>query len=115
MCVAVGLTSLGTFGATFQRVVGKSPTGYRRPRADAGRARLLHHGRDQTEQFRRSVRWLTVRVPGDAKEILLETPGLVANGVEITQPPTDQPYGRDFGFRDPFGNHLRAATMTAPA
>jgi catechol 2,3-dioxygenase-like lactoylglutathione lyase family enzyme len=94
--------------------------------------------------------WLTVRVPGDSKEILLERPGppshdpgtaeevralvtkgagggwlgfgtddvdalheeLVARGVEITQPPTDQGYGRDMGLRDPFGNNLRIGEIT---
>jgi catechol 2,3-dioxygenase-like lactoylglutathione lyase family enzyme len=97
------------------------------------------------------MRWLTVRVPGDSKEILLERPGppahdpataeevtslvskgagggwlgfstddvdtlhaeLVAKGVEVTQPPTDQSYGRDMGFRDPFGNNLRVGEITA--
>jgi catechol 2,3-dioxygenase-like lactoylglutathione lyase family enzyme len=97
------------------------------------------------------MRWLTVRVPGDSKEILLERPGppahdpqtaaevrslvskgagggwlgfstddvdavhaeLVARGVEITQPPTDQSYGRDMGLRDPFGNNLRIGKMNA--
>ncbi|MDO9458484.1 VOC family protein [Nocardioides sp.] len=91
------------------------------------------------------MRWLTVRVPGDPKEILLERPGapahddataeqvrdvvtkgagggwlafttddvdgtfarLEAAGVDVTQEPTDQPYGRDFGIRDPFGNPIR--------
>ncbi len=96
------------------------------------------------------MRWLTVRVPGDAeREILLERPGppahdpgtaeqvrelvskgagggwlafqteevdavhdeLAAQGVEITQPPTDMSYGRDFGLRDPFGNHLRIGNV----
>lgn len=95
------------------------------------------------------MRWLTVRVPGDSKEILLERPGvpahdpqtaeevralvskgagggwlgfntddvdalhaeLAAKGVEITQPPADQSYGRDMGIRDPFGNNLRIGTM----
>lgn len=32
---------------------------------------------------------------------------LKAAGVEFTQEIVDQPYGRDFGIRDPFGNHLR--------
>jgi predicted enzyme related to lactoylglutathione lyase len=32
---------------------------------------------------------------------------LVAKGVEITQEPTEQPYGKDFGIRDPFGNSVR--------
>ncbi|GEL93538.1 VOC family protein [Cellulomonas composti] len=97
------------------------------------------------------MRWLTVRVPGDAKEILLERPGapaiddataeqvrelvtkgagggwlafttddvdgtferLEAAGVDVTQEPTDQPYGRDFGIRDPFGNHLRIGSVYA--
>jgi len=95
------------------------------------------------------MRWLTVCVPGDTKEILLERPGppahdpataqevralvgkgagggwlafstddvdrvhaeLVERGVEITQPPADQSYGRDMGLRDPFGNNLRIGTM----
>lgn len=95
------------------------------------------------------MRWLTVRVPGDEKEILLEKPGapahdeataaqvrdlvtkgagggwlafttddvdgtfarLEAAGVEITQLPTDMPYGRDFGVRDPFGNAVRIGSL----
>lgn len=28
-------------------------------------------------------------------------------GVDITQEPTKQDYGIDFGLRDPFGNHIR--------
>ena len=36
---------------------------------------------------------------------------LKAKGVEITEEPVDQPYGTDFGLRDPFGNHLRIAQM----
>jgi len=39
---------------------------------------------------------------------------LQAKGVEFTQEPTEQPYGIDFGLRDPFGNHIRVAQM-APA
>lgn len=99
------------------------------------------------------MRWLTVRVPGDTKEILLERPGapahdpataeqvralvtkgagggwlafttddvdgvfarLEAAGVDITQEPTDQPYGRDFGIRDPFGNPIRIGRHHASA
>ena len=95
------------------------------------------------------MRWLTVKVPGDSKEILLELPGppahdpatadqvrelvakgagggwlafttddvdalhtrLVEHGVQITQLPTDQGYGRDMGLRDPFGNNLRIGTF----
>ena len=37
---------------------------------------------------------------------------LKEKGVEITEEPVDQPYGIDFGLRDPFGNHLRIAQMT---
>ena len=39
---------------------------------------------------------------------------LRAKGVEITEEPVDQPYGIDFGLRDPFGNHLRIAQMKQP-
>ena len=35
-------------------------------------------------------------------------------GVELPEEPTVQPYGIDFGFRDPFGNSLRVAQMTPP-
>ncbi len=38
---------------------------------------------------------------------------LTERGVEITQPPTDQSYGRDMGIRDPFGNNIRIGTMAA--
>ncbi|MEZ5118244.1 MAG: VOC family protein, partial [Candidatus Nanopelagicales bacterium] len=34
---------------------------------------------------------------------------LVANGVEVTGEPTEQPYGIDFGFRDPSGNSYRVS------
>ena len=39
---------------------------------------------------------------------------LKEKGVEITEEPVDQPYGIDFGLRDPFGNHLRIAQMKQP-
>lgn len=32
---------------------------------------------------------------------------LVAAGVEVTEEPAEQPYGIDFGIRDPFGNPVR--------
>jgi catechol 2,3-dioxygenase-like lactoylglutathione lyase family enzyme len=35
-------------------------------------------------------------------------------GVELPEEPIVQPYGIDFGFRDPFGNSLRVAQMTLP-
>ncbi|KGH48295.1 glyoxalase [Modestobacter caceresii] len=35
-------------------------------------------------------------------------------GVEIPEEPVVQPYGIDFGFRDPFGNHVRVAQLTPP-
>jgi catechol 2,3-dioxygenase-like lactoylglutathione lyase family enzyme len=37
---------------------------------------------------------------------------LKEKGIELPEEPTSQPYGIDFGFRDPFGNHLRVAQMT---
>jgi catechol 2,3-dioxygenase-like lactoylglutathione lyase family enzyme len=36
-------------------------------------------------------------------------------GVDITQEPTEQAYGIDFGLRDPFGNHIRVAQMKEAA
>jgi catechol 2,3-dioxygenase-like lactoylglutathione lyase family enzyme len=38
---------------------------------------------------------------------------LKSRGVEFTQEPTEQPYGIDAGFRDPFGNHFRLAQQQA--
>ena len=32
---------------------------------------------------------------------------LVADGVDITDTPTERDYGTDFGIRDPFGNRIR--------
>lgn len=40
---------------------------------------------------------------------------LKSKGVELTSEPTEQPYGIDFGLRDPFGNHLRIGQLTGPA
>ena len=34
-------------------------------------------------------------------------------GVDITEEPTQQPYGIDFGLRDPFGNHIRIVQFPA--
>lgn len=36
---------------------------------------------------------------------------LAARGVEFTQEPSDTPYGRDAGFRDPSGNNFRLAQL----
>ena len=36
---------------------------------------------------------------------------LKKKGVEFSQELTEQPYGTDFGLRDPFGNHIRIAEM----
>lgn len=38
---------------------------------------------------------------------------LVAKGVEVLDKPTEQPYGIDFGFRDPSGNSFRVAQRFA--
>ena len=40
---------------------------------------------------------------------------LKAKGVEVTQEPNEQPYGIDFGIRDPFGNHLRVVQLAPDA
>lgn len=34
---------------------------------------------------------------------------LQSRGVELTEEPTERPYGIDFGLRDPFGNSVRIA------
>ncbi len=47
-----------------------------------------------TDQDLGFMRWLTVSVPGDSRQIL-------------TEEPTERPYGIDCGLRDPFGNHIR--------
>ncbi len=36
---------------------------------------------------------------------------LKEKGVEIAEDPVEQPYGIDFGLRDPFGNHIRIAQL----
>lgn len=36
---------------------------------------------------------------------------LVAKGVEITDGPNNQPYGIDFGLRDPFANRIRIGQL----
>ena len=36
---------------------------------------------------------------------------LVEAGVEVTQEPVEQPYGTDFGIRDPFGNQIRISQL----
>lgn len=38
---------------------------------------------------------------------------LVAKGVDVTDEPTERPYGIDFGIRDPFGNNIRIGQMNA--
>ena len=38
---------------------------------------------------------------------------LKAKGVEFTSEPIEQPYGIDFGLRDPFGNHIRIGQLNA--
>ena len=38
---------------------------------------------------------------------------LVANGVETVDKPNEQPYGIDFGFRDPSGNTVRVTQRLA--
>jgi uncharacterized glyoxalase superfamily protein PhnB len=38
---------------------------------------------------------------------------LLDRGVEMTDEPTERPYGIDFGLRDPFGNHVRIAQLAS--
>jgi predicted enzyme related to lactoylglutathione lyase len=38
---------------------------------------------------------------------------LVANGVDVTDEPTQRSYGIDFGLRDPFGNSIRVTQTNA--
>ena len=42
----------------------------------------------------------------DARKTYAE---FTSKGVELTDGPTEQPYGIDFGGRDPFGNHFRVS------
>lgn len=37
---------------------------------------------------------------------------LLTRGVELTEEPTERPYGIDFGLRDPFGNQIRIGQLT---
>jgi catechol 2,3-dioxygenase-like lactoylglutathione lyase family enzyme len=37
---------------------------------------------------------------------------LKSRGVELTEEPTERPYGTDFGLRDPFGNAIRVVQLT---
>ena len=39
---------------------------------------------------------------------------LEARGVELTEEPTERPYGVDFGLRDPFGNAIRIGQLHRP-
>ena len=40
---------------------------------------------------------------------------LKAKGVDVTQEPNQQPYGTDFGIRDPFGIHIRIVQLAPDA
>ncbi len=39
---------------------------------------------------------------------------LKEKGVELPEEPTVQPYGIDFGLRDPFGNNIRIGQLKSP-
>ncbi|SFO46542.1 Catechol 2,3-dioxygenase [Geodermatophilus obscurus] len=47
----------------------------------------------------------------DARKAHAELRG---KGVDLPEEPVEQPYGIDFGLRDPFGNSVRVAQMTPP-
>ncbi|MCL3860971.1 VOC family protein [Actinotalea sp. K2] len=53
--------------------------------------------------------WLCLSTP-DAHAAHAE---LTARGVDVTDEPTERPYGIDFGIRDPFGNAIRIGQLNA--
>jgi catechol 2,3-dioxygenase-like lactoylglutathione lyase family enzyme len=55
--------------------------------------------------------WLCITT--DDAQSTFET--LRNRGVDITDEPSERPYGIDFGVRDPFGNAIRIGQMFAPA
>jgi catechol 2,3-dioxygenase-like lactoylglutathione lyase family enzyme len=55
--------------------------------------------------------WLCITT--DDAQSTFET--LRDRGVDITDEPSERPYGIDFGVRDPFGNAIRIGQMFAPA
>jgi uncharacterized glyoxalase superfamily protein PhnB len=68
------------------------------------------------EQTRQQVLELTGK--GFAGTVFLTTDdcdasyaALSARGVEFVEKPEDRPYGRDCGFRDPSGNHVRLTEL----
>jgi AraC-like DNA-binding protein len=95
ICLDVGFTSLGTSSRTFTRVVGRSPSEYRRgdPLPDVPTC------------F--TIGWFGLAT--DDARGTYET--LEANGIELTEEPTERPYGTDFGLRDPFGNAIRIVQL----
>src|SRR4051794_20915942 len=55
--------------------------------------------------------WLCISTDDPQKSF--ET--LKSRGVEITDEPSEKPYGVDFGIRDPFGNAIRIGKLNPPA
>jgi predicted enzyme related to lactoylglutathione lyase len=53
--------------------------------------------------------WLALAT--DDAQAAYET--LVSRGVDVTDEPTEKPYGIDFGIRDPFGNRIRIGQLDA--
>jgi catechol 2,3-dioxygenase-like lactoylglutathione lyase family enzyme len=51
--------------------------------------------------------WLCISTD-DAHKTYAE---LLEQGVEVTDEPTERPYGIDFGLRDPFGNRIRIGQL----
>ena len=49
-------------------------------------------------------------IDAGAKKVLISAP---AKGVDITDEPTEKPYGVDFGIRDPLGNKIRIGSRKA--
>lgn len=92
--VTVCLPSDDSRHVLLQLIGDDAPTG-----ADTARETELLH--KLTE--RGATTWMILTAP----DVDAVHSTLTDAGVEILQPPTDQPYGRDMAFADPFGNQIR--------
>ena len=55
---------------------------------------------------------MTQATAEQVRELLTQGGAGGARGAELTSEPTQQPYGIDFGLRDPFGNNVRIGRLT---
>ncbi|KGN33372.1 glyoxalase [Knoellia sinensis KCTC 19936] len=109
-CEALGFEVLNVVGEGTMRWVTIAPAGTSSPSI------VLHPPAADpgiTEDERNTIAQMMAK--GTFATIVLTTPRLEetfdkaqATGAEVTQEPTDQPWGvRDCAFRDPAGNHVR--------